>query len=107
MLPVQYELRVLWRDARGTDVWIENAGGLVVPGSLNHDATRTFPWSKKMAGHAHETISIWLQRVASHAGSLSTVLASDLSRVGTDKFWFFVQKKSARSMPSKENGGDA
>ncbi len=66
--------------------------------------------AEEITGHKYETISVWLKRAATHAESLTQVLASDLhlSQVEIDEFWSFVQKKTAQmGSLTKANAGDA
>ncbi len=53
--------------------------------------------AEEITGHKYETISMWLKRAASHAATITQVLASDLqlSQVEIDEFCSFVQKKRA------------
>src|SRR5260221_13514995 len=66
--------------------------------------------AEEITGHKYETISVWLKRAATHAETLTQVLATDLhlSQVEIDEFWSFVQKKRAEHLSqTAENGGDA
>jgi hypothetical protein len=84
---------LLWANRSNADVRVEDACGRDSASAVDSDATRQLA-AEEITGHKYETISVWLKQAASHAETITQVLATNLhlSQVEIDEFWSFVQK---------------